>query len=514
MLVYRSGDLLADDAEALVDPVNCVGVAGAGLARAFRERFVSLDGLYREACGSGVLRPGRCVPVPSGDGRTVILFPSKRHWRDRSDPGDVIAGLGSLAGLVSGFSSVALPQVGCGLGGLDLEAVVRPAVVALLGDLPCEVRFYAPEPPGGLPRVGLPRVGLPRVDARRPAGRGLVSAASLYGCVVCGVAAVAVGVVDEVGVVGGEVVGFCGAHVADGGGVVGGRWVFAPPAFSVSRREPVGWPVSRFVVPSSVAAAAVAAVVVVASGRLPAGVAGAGTPRSGPVAAAFGSSVVSPTSTVTSTVTPSPPAAPAAAPAVAPPPPATTTPPPATTTTAVDQAAVLEYAAALAAVEARDARAARANFGADPGRVAAIVAAIDFDWEARLPGWQVRFEPGRPGLQGLTSFDTRIIATYVRSDLSDATLAFATAHELGHAVDAVYLTDAERAEWAAARGVPPGTPWKWEWTGGSEGDYDMPAGDFAEVFAYALTGNAAEFRSRVAGLPGPAALDLLARIAS
>lgn len=70
------GDLFASGADVLVNPVNCLGVQGAGLARQFRDRFPALDEEYREACRSGALRLGN--PVLSDDGR-VLWFPTKHH---------------------------------------------------------------------------------------------------------------------------------------------------------------------------------------------------------------------------------------------------------------------------------------------------------------------------------------------------------------------------------------------------------------------------------------------------
>ena len=39
MIKYRKGDLLAEDAEALVNAVNCVGVMGKGIALQFKKAF-------------------------------------------------------------------------------------------------------------------------------------------------------------------------------------------------------------------------------------------------------------------------------------------------------------------------------------------------------------------------------------------------------------------------------------------------------------------------------------------
>ena len=45
MIVLMRGDLLKDEARALVNPVNCVGVMGAGLA--FKFRAFSLENYQR-----------------------------------------------------------------------------------------------------------------------------------------------------------------------------------------------------------------------------------------------------------------------------------------------------------------------------------------------------------------------------------------------------------------------------------------------------------------------------------
>ena len=39
MMRFKVGDLLAEDAEALVNTVNCVGVMGRGIALQFKKAF-------------------------------------------------------------------------------------------------------------------------------------------------------------------------------------------------------------------------------------------------------------------------------------------------------------------------------------------------------------------------------------------------------------------------------------------------------------------------------------------
>lgn len=50
MVYYTKGDLFSTHTEALVNPVNCVGVMGKGLALAFKEKFPENFRKYREQC--------------------------------------------------------------------------------------------------------------------------------------------------------------------------------------------------------------------------------------------------------------------------------------------------------------------------------------------------------------------------------------------------------------------------------------------------------------------------------
>ena len=101
MIRFTRGDLFASGCEALVNPVNCVGVMGRGLAFQFRHRFPANYGAYRDACARREVRPGRCFvfDASAGPARFVVNFPTKRHWRDRSRIEDIAAGLDDLGGL-------------------------------------------------------------------------------------------------------------------------------------------------------------------------------------------------------------------------------------------------------------------------------------------------------------------------------------------------------------------------------------------------------------------------------
>lgn len=151
MIEYTSGDILKDDAEALVNTVNCVGVMGRGIALQFKNAWPENFKAYATACKREEVQPGRMFVFETGTltpPRFIINFPTKRHWRGKSRIEDIEAGLVALKELIQtrGIRSIALPPLGSGLGGLEWPEV-RARIESTLADLP-EVRVRVYEPTG------------------------------------------------------------------------------------------------------------------------------------------------------------------------------------------------------------------------------------------------------------------------------------------------------------------------------------------------------------------------------
>ena len=148
MIRYVTGDLLAADSEALVNSVNCVGVMGRGVALAFKRRFPDNFKAYKAACDWGELKTGRMFVYETGElmPRLIINFPTKRHWRARSRLTDIEAGLSSLVAEVERhrIRSIALPSLGCGLGGLDWTDVKPRIHRALAGVADLDTLVFEP----------------------------------------------------------------------------------------------------------------------------------------------------------------------------------------------------------------------------------------------------------------------------------------------------------------------------------------------------------------------------------
>ena len=150
MIQYKSGDILADDAEALVNTVNCVGVMGRGIALQFKNAFPRNFDAYERACERHEIQPGRMFVYQNRsltNPRYIINFPTKRHWRGRSRIEDIESGLLALAEEIRSrhIHSIAVPPLGAGLGGLDWKDV-RPRIEQALKEFQgLDVRVYEPK---------------------------------------------------------------------------------------------------------------------------------------------------------------------------------------------------------------------------------------------------------------------------------------------------------------------------------------------------------------------------------
>ncbi|MDO9099495.1 MAG: macro domain-containing protein [Caldisericota bacterium] len=139
------GEIFDSRAQTIVNTVNCVGVMGKGLALGFRQRYPEMYSDYVDRCSRGEVHLGepyvyRYVVPP-----WILLFPTKQHWRSLSRLVDIDAGLSYLVAHYRdwGITSLAVPPLGCGLGGLDWS-IVGPTLYQGLSNLDIDVKLYAP----------------------------------------------------------------------------------------------------------------------------------------------------------------------------------------------------------------------------------------------------------------------------------------------------------------------------------------------------------------------------------
>ena len=151
--IISTGNILADDAEAIVVPVNTVGVPGAGLALAAARRWPCWAKNYKDACFTHDLDEAGDVVLhrnlDSGPAEWIVSVATKGHFREKSSLDKIQAGLQNLARILRDhhFKYLAIPALGCGLGGLDWNTV-RPLIEAAFASTTADVRLFTPREGG------------------------------------------------------------------------------------------------------------------------------------------------------------------------------------------------------------------------------------------------------------------------------------------------------------------------------------------------------------------------------
>ena len=125
----------------------------------------------------------------------------------------------------------------------------------------------------------------------------------------------------------------------------------------------------------------------------------------------------------------------------------------------------------------------------------AALALIPFSWQQLH--YEIAFLPPHRGIRAMIFPDKHRIEVYERPQDDTRRIAYDIAHELGHAIDMTFNTAETRKSWMELRGIDPATPWF-----GCSGctDFNTPAGDFAETFAFLLLGPG-HFNGRIAPPP-------------
>jgi O-acetyl-ADP-ribose deacetylase (regulator of RNase III) len=138
-LIY-DGNIFNSKMQTITNPINCDGIMGAGLALTFRKKYPSMYRNYKLRC----VVVGKPYIYEVSDSKQILNFPTKKHWRNKSRIEYIEDGLSYLVTNLEemGITSLAIPMLGCGLGGLNWEEDVFPLVTKYLSPLKIEVEIY------------------------------------------------------------------------------------------------------------------------------------------------------------------------------------------------------------------------------------------------------------------------------------------------------------------------------------------------------------------------------------
>lgn len=135
-------NILNSDDDAIVIPVNTAGAMGAGLAKDCRDMYPAVYYFYKKICRQKVMTHTTLLIYKSIKFKyKIVLAPTKRHWKDPSRIDDVEATIKALAEwcVKWNITSISIPLLGCGKGGLSFDEKVRPLMVKYLTNIPTSV---------------------------------------------------------------------------------------------------------------------------------------------------------------------------------------------------------------------------------------------------------------------------------------------------------------------------------------------------------------------------------------
>lgn len=145
-ITVTKGDLFESPAQTIVNATNAVGVMGGGIALAFRERYPEMYREYRKLCKEGYHSPlqPHFWQNPDG-GKNVLNLVTKIEPRLPSTIENICMSLHASALHRSewGLESLAIPALGCGLGGLQWPDV-KPVIERHARLLHIPVEIYEP----------------------------------------------------------------------------------------------------------------------------------------------------------------------------------------------------------------------------------------------------------------------------------------------------------------------------------------------------------------------------------
>ncbi len=128
-IIVKKGDLLKEQTDAIINTVNCVGVMGKGIALQFKQKWPENFKAYEKACKEKKIRPGKVfvheLGKLAGKPYYIINFPTKDHWRGKSELSFIESGLKDLIEYIKhhDIRSISIPPLGCGNGGLQWSEV-------------------------------------------------------------------------------------------------------------------------------------------------------------------------------------------------------------------------------------------------------------------------------------------------------------------------------------------------------------------------------------------------------
>lgn len=125
-MIERTGNLFDTDLVNIAHGVNVYGMMGAGIAKEFKRRFPKNFDHYHNVCMLGNLKPGEVIVSAEDDNLIHNVASQDRpgpHARYVWLASGMLASAEEIADFAPEHRSIAIPEIGCGIGGLKWNGV-------------------------------------------------------------------------------------------------------------------------------------------------------------------------------------------------------------------------------------------------------------------------------------------------------------------------------------------------------------------------------------------------------
>lgn len=143
-ITFVEGNLFDSKAQTIVNPVNCVGVMGKGIALEFKKRYPLMYEEYKEHCKNNLISIGK-LWLYKKESPWILNFPTKLDWRNESKIVYLQQGLVKFLDTYrrKGITSISFPLLGTGNGGLPKNQVIYGMKKHLINcDIPVEIYIH------------------------------------------------------------------------------------------------------------------------------------------------------------------------------------------------------------------------------------------------------------------------------------------------------------------------------------------------------------------------------------
>jgi len=125
------GNLFDSITQVIAHGCNCQGIMGAGVALQIKRQFPEVYLEYHNECKCGYFNLGSCL-IKESEGRVIANLGTQMYCGPDARISAITESLLRLRVLMedNGWFSVAMPRIGCGLGGLlwsDVKKVIKNA---------------------------------------------------------------------------------------------------------------------------------------------------------------------------------------------------------------------------------------------------------------------------------------------------------------------------------------------------------------------------------------------------